>query len=725
MKGDFSRQTFDPKKHYSGVRMQQGRVQLDADWNEQGDLVNYRAETAAADVIGRCGGPVNNAAFHIVANADGLTAEEKQREENQYAGTLKPGDFLISAGRYYVDGILCENEHILSLGDQDKGDLPGAEPIQADETGLHVVYLDVWRRHLTVLDDPRLREVALGGPDTATRIKTVWQVRRWYAGPAAEGNCGTTFAELDDLLKPGTGLLTARSRQEEADTDPCLVPPSAGYRGLENQLYRVEIHHPGEPFDVAGAADEIAVTAFPAPNQMQLADVHDLDPGQPVELVRTGGDPMAAQFAYLTAVDPTTKTVTLSVDITALEAADEPRLRWVGETAVFKWSRDNGSVVSAIEGINGTEVAVRDLGPDAVLGFAPNQWVEISDDRLELNGQPRQLLQIASVTPGPNPVVTLKSAPAPWGPGGTLDKTRHPKLRRWDGVAAVKRHPANPASDWIELESGVQVQFSAGTYKSGDYWLIPARAATADAQSGKLEWPADQAGKPLPQPPAGIRHHYSRLAVLQFNGETITSVEDCRNLFPPLRGDGIHITSVWIHDVHFESRPVRNDTTLHADELAKGIRVECDHEISGDSVKDKPVCFVTLDLPFPFNQTDRALWADAQERDPPVFAFQPLILLASTQSESNNIIWEPALRTKIWLEKQLLQTMKTQGRGDRVLAHLTLKGNFIWARDDPDLFLDGEAFGQPGAAITNLRLPSGDGRRGGDFEMWFWLIGRG
>ena len=27
--------------------------------------------------------------------------------------------------------------------------------------------------------------------------------------------------------------------------DPCLVPPTAQYRGLENQLYRVEIHDPG------------------------------------------------------------------------------------------------------------------------------------------------------------------------------------------------------------------------------------------------------------------------------------------------------------------------------------------------------------------------------------------------------------------------------------------------------------------------------------------------
>ncbi|HMQ56354.1 MAG TPA: DUF6519 domain-containing protein, partial [Anaerolineae bacterium] len=34
MKGDFTRSTFRSEHHYSSVRMQQGRVQLDSDWNE-------------------------------------------------------------------------------------------------------------------------------------------------------------------------------------------------------------------------------------------------------------------------------------------------------------------------------------------------------------------------------------------------------------------------------------------------------------------------------------------------------------------------------------------------------------------------------------------------------------------------------------------------------------------------------------------------------------------
>jgi hypothetical protein len=33
-RGDFTRDTFNPLKNFSRVLMQQGRVQLDADWNE-------------------------------------------------------------------------------------------------------------------------------------------------------------------------------------------------------------------------------------------------------------------------------------------------------------------------------------------------------------------------------------------------------------------------------------------------------------------------------------------------------------------------------------------------------------------------------------------------------------------------------------------------------------------------------------------------------------------
>ena len=57
MKGDFSRDTFDRHHHFSRVLMQQGRVLLDADWNEQTAIVLHYLRTLAADIIGPRGGP--------------------------------------------------------------------------------------------------------------------------------------------------------------------------------------------------------------------------------------------------------------------------------------------------------------------------------------------------------------------------------------------------------------------------------------------------------------------------------------------------------------------------------------------------------------------------------------------------------------------------------------------------------------------------------------------
>src|SRR6266480_1138732 len=82
---DISRVTFDPKKHYIGVVMQQGRVQLDADWNEQQAIYQHRIETEARDVIGQCGVPQVGGGFRI-----GFTPDNT--------------DLTISPGRMYVDG---------------------------------------------------------------------------------------------------------------------------------------------------------------------------------------------------------------------------------------------------------------------------------------------------------------------------------------------------------------------------------------------------------------------------------------------------------------------------------------------------------------------------------------------------------------------------------------------------------------------------------------------
>ena len=63
--GDFSRRLFDRRKHYSAVHLQQGRVQLDSDWNAQVSLARYRQETETVDVLGASGAPADAAGFGV------------------------------------------------------------------------------------------------------------------------------------------------------------------------------------------------------------------------------------------------------------------------------------------------------------------------------------------------------------------------------------------------------------------------------------------------------------------------------------------------------------------------------------------------------------------------------------------------------------------------------------------------------------------------------------
>ena len=86
-----SSSTFVPTNHYTGVRMQQGRVQLDADWNELVDIERYLDQTEALDVIGPAGVPKATGGFALSLAPDKT-------------------DLLLSPGRAWIGGTLCELE---------------------------------------------------------------------------------------------------------------------------------------------------------------------------------------------------------------------------------------------------------------------------------------------------------------------------------------------------------------------------------------------------------------------------------------------------------------------------------------------------------------------------------------------------------------------------------------------------------------------------------------
>jgi hypothetical protein len=512
VKADLTRNSFDPLKHFARVLMQQGRVQLDADWNEQAAIFLHLLRRLAADQFGSAaqfGGGFSTLPLTTATQTTGLAL-----------------DFGIQPGRLYVAGILCELEatpvRILSVsstqitvaqwtvdgisfakdqylrlwGDPgNTGFIPGfSSPLQVSQVTLadyshktltldaipggltpmyaqriityrtqadlpnppglvagthYLIYLDVWERLITNLEDDSIREVALNGPDTAARAQMVWQVKALPDQPKC-----LTQPELSGILQPWTrGLLRARVQPAQASTDPCTISPDSRYRGAENQLYRVEIH--------------------------------------------TGS------------FDPSGKSLTPS----------------------FKWSRDNGGAAFPIvapptPGTASTTVTLGNLGRDDRFGLAVGDYVEIQDDYSVLINIPGNLLQVQSVD-RTSLVVVLKGTTTS-GIGG--DQKLHPLLRRWDHKSGDPSQGgervlpdgalAITGGTWLDLEDGIQVLFEVlphATYRSADYWLIPARVATGDVIWLSDTW-TDSHGNtvtgPAAKPPDGVTHHYVALATI-------------------------------------------------------------------------------------------------------------------------------------------------------------------------------------------------------------------
>jgi hypothetical protein len=235
MKADLSRDTFDYQRHFLRVLMQQGRVEVDADPNEQASILIHRLHALAADLIGPWGGPTARLGFAL-----------------ELDGT----DLRIGPGHYYVDGILCELEPAPPVNEEgarndgtisyfEQPDYPRSPDDDRLPTTSFLAYLDVWERHITALDDDRIREVALGGPDTATRSKLVWQLKVVPVNFRDRNEVEKNWPILVNRWQPADrGALAARTDEPADETDPCITPPASGYRGPENQLYRVEIITP-------------------------------------------------------------------------------------------------------------------------------------------------------------------------------------------------------------------------------------------------------------------------------------------------------------------------------------------------------------------------------------------------------------------------------------------------------------------------------------------------
>src|SRR5262249_19749454 len=168
----------------------------------------------------------------------------------------------------------------------------------------------------------------------------------------------------------------------------------------------------------------------------------------------------------------------------------------------------------------------------------------------------------------------------------------------------------------------------------------------------------------------------------------------------------MHIIGLQTVDSRNAVSVLSNDTNVPISSFA-GINVQCDTIVDPVSIS-RPTCFVTVEFPNGFG-------------DAVIDSYVPLVLAGTVGSTGSTITWRPGPQAQDFLSRVILGAVTERG----VLTRLTLKGRFIWSKNDPALFLDGEAFGQSTAGDTpsiGLRLPSGDRRQGGDFEMWFWLV---
>jgi hypothetical protein len=461
MEGDFTRDSDDLDATYSGVLMQQGRVQLDADWNEQWSIQTRALRASLLDLIGPHGGPATDLGFRIAAEGDQLR---------------------VGAGLYYVDGIRVRQ------GDPKLGLAMADENGDALIKGDYVVYLDVWERHVNPIEDPRIREVALLGPDTATRAEVVWRLRLLQVSPDGAGGrneVDRAHRAVETLARRPHRRLAARARTTDPTTDPCLLAPTAQYRGRENQLYRVEIH--ASNVGRAGNAPPVLFT------------------------YKWSRDNGSTVFPIVSIAGPTESSATPSSATTPVT------------------------------------VQLGHLGRDARYGLEAGHIVEFVHDRLtrgELEhvpvtastgavGRSGLLGRVSAIDPD---AMSVQIEVFSNDLAEIMDQPLHPYLRRWDQAATSTRAltaGAVPVREtdldtWIELEDGVEVRFESQPnvpdlyQRCGAYWLIPARTVLGD-----VLWPTDPGAAnqpPVPRllAPAGPRHHLAPLAWVEYAGPSNT-----------------------------------------------------------------------------------------------------------------------------------------------------------------------------------------------------------
>ena len=388
MKGDFTRFTHKSDNHFNRVYKQQGRAELDADFNEYVDLATDINRVENVDIIGRVGVPKDDSFKVDVVGGN--------------------TDLLIHKGHMYVDGILCRLENDILYRTQ-PGDLPqpALNPVLNRKD---LVFLHVMERHITWVEDDSLLEPALQGADTCTRVQTIAQVRI-QTSIAANSTCGAV-----PNWPPVTsgGRLTTGTKAIGPAPNPCVLPESGGFRGTENRLYRVEVHTGGtlasatfkwsrDNGAVLVPVEFIGETHRVKAQTLGRDQLRGLAKGDWVELASDTTDltPSSGTLAQIVDITPDL-IVQLSKNISAHNGQTHPKLRrW--DQASDAVSMQNGATLDLEDGIT-----IKFSGSNFQAGDAWMFTARIGSDVEELvNAPPSSILHhyapLAIITWVPDP----------------------------------------------------------------------------------------------------------------------------------------------------------------------------------------------------------------------------------------------------------------------------------------------------------------------------------
>lgn len=467
---DISRVAFNPRKHYDSVRMQQGRVVVDDDWNENERIRQEERRRATLDIIGPQGSP--DQGFLV---------------ENPIINGKGQIDFDIRLGRLYAGGLALEleqDETYRTQKDWLQQD-PGLDP-KPTRDRFDLVYLEAWQQPVGAVEDNELFEVALGGPDTSARVRNMRRVK-------IQPDVGTRVCE--DAWKR---LIETWNREHKG-----IIGPT-GEKTTDTEL-TVSLSEGGDPDDLCTPL--IKGGYLGADNQAIRVQLVDEDH------FTWGMDNAAA--LYRVRLDTDRKTVTL-----LNEPKDQAHWPLSGQTveilpwdAVLPNTQKTAAMLGHLSGV------VTSYDPDSKTltladplpaGFG-RQW-ESRDDRTVLE-QPETVLEEPWTLPGQPPVYYFMRV---WDRGA--DRTSQPAIHFTPGASV-------PLGN-----TGLQVTITGQDRNAGDYWVIAARPQTPNVVvPWELEIGISTHGVRRYYAPLAIIHW--RVENQRAVGEVI---HDCRQTFLPL-----------------------------------------------------------------------------------------------------------------------------------------------------------------------------------------------